>query len=271
MRHFTEAAMERAMKVQEVILRGMAGKLTWVQAAEILGISPRQMRRWLRRYEEWGYDGLYDRRLGKPSPRRVPVETVKQVLRLYQDQYHDFNVRHFHEKLREVHQIDLSYTWVKTALQEAGLVSKRRKRGPHRKRRERRPLPGMMLHIDGSKHRWFGDERSYDLIAILDDATSEIYYAQLVEEESTRSVMAGLWEVVREKGVFCSLYSDRASHFFVTPKAGEAVDHERMTQVGRALKELDRSNFGLFSSGTRSRRTIFRDVARQATAGTSDT
>jgi hypothetical protein len=181
------------------------------------------------------------------------VETVKQVLRLYQDEYHDFNIRHFHEKLREVHGIELSYTWVKSALQEAGLVIKRRKRGPHRKRRERRPLPGMMLHIDGSKHRWFGDERSYDLIAILDDATSEIYYAQLVEEESTRSVMAGLWEVVKRKGVFCSLYSDRASHFFVTPKAGEAVDHDRTTQVGRALKELGIEAIPAYSPQARGR------------------
>jgi len=253
MRHFTEAAMERAMKVQEVILRGMARKITWIQAAEILRISPRQMRRWLERYEEWGYDGLYDRRRGKASPRRVPVETVKEVLRLYQETYHDFNVRHFHEKLGEQHQITLSYTWVKTALQEAGLVKKRRKRGPHRKRRERRPLPGMMLHIDGSKHRWFGDQRHYDLISILDDATSEIYYAQLVEEESTRTVMLGLWEVVREKGVFCSLYSDRASHFFVTPKAGEGVDHERSTQVGRALKELGIEAIAAYSPQARGR------------------
>ncbi len=253
MRHFAEAALERAMKVQEIILRGMAGKLTWIQAASILRISPRQMRRWLRRYEEWGYDGLYDRRRGKPSPRRVPVETVKAVLRLYQEDYPDFNVRHFCEKLREEHQITLSYTWVKTALQEAGLVRKRSKRGPHRKRRERRPLPGMMLHIDGSKHRWFGDERSYDLIVILDDATSEIYYAQLVEEESTRSVMQGLWEVVSKQGVFCSLYSDRASHFFVTMKAGEMVDENRLTQVGRALKELGIEAIAAYSPQARGR------------------
>jgi transposase len=253
MRHFTEAALERAMKVQEVILRGMARKISWIQAAEILRISPRQMRRWLERYEEWGYDGLYDRRRGKPSPRRVPVQTVKEVLRLYQENYYDFNVRHFHEKLEGQHQIKLSYTWVKTALQEAGLVKKRRKRGPHRKRRERRPLPGMMLHIDGSKHRWFGDQRHYDLISILDDATSEIYYAQLVDEESTRTVMIGLREVVKEKGVFCSLYSDRASHFFLTPKAGEPVDHERSTQVGRALKELGIEAIAAYSPQARGR------------------
>ena len=147
-------------------------------------------------------------------------------------------MRHFHEKLRDEHGIGLSYMWVKLALQGAGLVKKGRKRGVHRKRRPRRPLPGMLLHLDGSPHRWFQDERWYDLIVILDDATSEIYYAQLVEEESTRTVMAALRAVVEQKGCFCALYSDRASHFFLTPKAGEAVDHLRLTQVGRALEEL---------------------------------
>ncbi len=132
----------------------------------------------------------------------------------------------------------LSYTWVQKALQGAGLVAKRRKRGPHRRRRPRRVMPGMLLHIDGSKHRWLNDDRWYDLIVILDDATSEIYYAQLVEEESTRTVMAGLRDVIETQGLFCALYSDRGSHFFVTVKEGEKVDKDRLTQVGRAMKEL---------------------------------
>jgi len=216
----------------------LAKKIRWWHAAEIIGISDRQMRRWKRRYEQYGYDGLYDRRKGKPSPRRVPVETVERVLNLYREKYFDFNVRHFHEKLREEHGIELSYMWVKLALQGAGLVKKGRQRGVHRKQRPRRPLPGMLLHLDGSEHRWFQDERWYDLIVILDDATSEIYYAQLVEEESTRTVMAALREVVEQKGCFCALYSDRASHFFLTPEAGEPVDRQRLTQVGRALAEL---------------------------------
>ena len=201
------------MKVQEVMLRAMARKITWFQAAEILGITDRHLRRWRWRYEQGGFDGLLDRRRCKPSEKRVPLETVERVLALYRDAYFDLNVRHFHEKLREKHDIDLSYSWVKAALQGAGLVAKGRKRGVHRKRRARRPLPGMLLHIDGSRHRWFQDERWYDLIVILDDATSEIYYAQLVEEESTVTVMAGLCEVVQRKGVFCALYSDRGSHF----------------------------------------------------------
>src|SRR5690349_4820756 len=233
-----EAAWERAMKVQEVILRAIAKQITWWQAAEIIGISDRQLRRWQRRYEEHGYTGLIDRRRGRVSERQVPLTTVEEVLRLYKEQYFDFNMRHYHEKLVAHHNIKLSYTWVKLALQGAGLVKKGRKRGVHRKRRPRRPLPGMLLHIDGSQHQWFCDHRWYDLVVIMDDATSEVYYAQLVEEESTRTVMLGLRQVLEERGLFCALYSDRASHFFLTPKAGEAVDHDRLTQVGRALREL---------------------------------
>src|ERR1035441_6635991 len=164
-------AWERAMKIQKVILRAMAKRMTWWQAAEIIGISDRQMRRWHQRYEKFGYDGIWDRRRGGLSPRRVPLETVQQVLRLYREKYFDFNVRHFHEKLREQHGIGLSYTWVKLALQGAGLVHNRRRRGAHRQRRPRRPLPGMLLHLDGSSHAWFADSRRYDLLVVLDDAT----------------------------------------------------------------------------------------------------
>jgi transposase len=251
--YYSQAAVERAMKVQEVILRAMAKKITWWQAAEIIGISDRQMRRWRERYEEHGYDGLLDRRRGKPSPQRVALATVEQVLGLYREQYFDLNLRHFHEKLREQHQIGLSYTWVKAALQGAGLVARGRKRGVHRKRRERRPLPGMLLHIDGSRHRWFQDERWYDLIVILDDASSEIYYAQLVEEESTLTVMAALKEVIERKGLFCALYSDRGSHFWFTPKAGGKVDPHRLTQVGRALRELGVQMIPAYSPQARGR------------------
>ena len=250
---YTKAAVERAMKVQEVILRAMAKKITWWQAAEILGLSDRSMRRWRERYEEFGYDGLFDRRQGKPSPKRVPVAVVEQGLGLYRDRYFDLNVRHFHEKLAAEHGVDLSYTWVKLALQGAGLVTRGRKRGVHRKRRPRRPLPGMLLHIDGSHHRWFQDERWYDLIVILDDATSEIYYAQLVEEESTVTVMAALRAVIERKGLFCALYSDRGSHFWLTPKVGGKVDPHRLTQVGRALAELGIQMIPAYSPQARGR------------------
>jgi len=250
---YPKAAMERAMKVQDVMLQAMAKKITWWQAAEILGISARHMRRIRERYEEEGYNGLLDRRRGKPSRRRVPVATVEKVFALYREKYFDLNVQHFHEKLAAEHGIGLSYSWVKQALQGAGLVARGRKRGAHRKRRERRPLSGMLLHIDGSRHQWFQDERWYDLIVILDDATSEIYYAQLVEEESTATVMAGLKEVIERKGLFCALYSDRGSHFWLTPKVGGKVDYHRRTQVGRALHELGVQMIPAYSPQARGR------------------
>ena len=253
MEAYPRAAMERAMKVQDVMLQAMAKKITWWQAAEILGISDRHMRRWRERYVEEGYNGLLDRRRGKPSRRRVPVETVEKVFALYREKYFDLIVQHFHEKLQAEHGIQLSYTWVKQALQGAGLVGRGRRRGAHRKRRERRPLPGMLLHIDGSRHQWFQDERWYDLIVILDDATSEIYYAQLVEEESTATVMAALREVIERKGVFCALYSDRGSHFWLTPKVGGKVDYHRRTQVGRALHELGVQMIPAYSPQARGR------------------
>ena len=241
------------MKLQDVLLKAMAKKISWVEAAEIIGISCRSMRRWRERMEEQGYSGLADRRKGKPSDKRIPVALVEEVLRLYKETYFDLNIRHFHEKLREQHQIELSYTFVQKALQGAGLVARGKKRGKHRRRRERRPMPGMLLHIDGSKHQWFLDQRWHDLIVILDDATGKIYYAQLVEEESTRTVMAGLREVIETEGLFCALYSDRGSHFFVTSKAGEKVDKHRLTQVGRALKELGVQMIPAYSPQARGR------------------
>ena len=250
---YSAAEVERMMKLQDVLLKAMAKKMRWWEAAEIIGVSDRTMRRWRERLEEHGYDGLTDRRKGKQSQRRVPVKTCEEVLGLYQERYFDLSAKHFHEKLKEEHSIELSYTWVKQALQGAGLVERRRRRGPHRRRRERRPLPGMLLHIDGSQHRWLNDDRWYDLIVVLDDATSEIYYAQLVREESTRTVMAALRAVIEQKGVFCALYSDRASHFFVTPKAGEPVDKHRLTQVGRALKELSVQMIPAYSPQARGR------------------
>jgi transposase len=250
---YTAAETERMMKLQDVLLKAMAKKITWWAAAEIIGVTDRTMRRWRERLESDGYSGLVDRRKGKPSDKQIPLAKVEEVLRLYRETYFDLNMRHFHEKLGEEHGIKLSYTWVQKALQGAGLVARGRKRRKHRRRRERRPMPGMLLHIDGSKHQWFGDERWYDLIVILDDATSEIYYAQLVEEESTRTVMGGLRRVIDSKGLFCALYSDRGSHFFVTPKAGEKVDKHRLTQVGRALKELGVQMIPAYSPQARGR------------------
>lgn len=253
MTHYSEAAVERAMKVQEVILRAAAKKITWMQAAEILGVSPRHMRRWKEKYERFGFFALFDGRRGRASPRRVPSAVLEEVLRLYRERYFDLNVRHFHEKLTSEHGLSLSYTWTKGVLQGAGLVQRQPRRGTHRKRRARRPLPGMLIHIDASQHQWFSDERWHDLIVILDDATSAIYYAQLVAQESTRSVLRALRQVVEGQGLFCSLYSDRASHFWLTPKAGEPVDRQALTQVGRAMRELGIQMIPAYSPQARGR------------------
>ena len=232
-------ALERAMKIREVITRAMSGKINWLEAAEIIGITDRSMRRWRKRLSVQGYEGLFDRRSRRPSAKRIDMATVETMLKLYREKYFDLNVKHFVEKLHAHHEIQLSYTWVKTALQNAGLVTRYSKRGPHRKKRPRRPLTGMMLHVDGSRHRWIpGLDQYQDLIVIFDDATSEVYDVKLVEEESTVTVMGALKRVVEGRGLFCSLYSDRGSHMAWTPKAGELVDRQHPTQIARALKQL---------------------------------
>jgi len=234
-------AMERAMKIQEVILRAIDGRLKWYQAAEILGISDRQMRRWKIRYERFGYDGLLDRRRRRPSVRRVPVQTVQEVLMLYRERYYDMNVLHFHEKLQTEHRIGLSYSWLKGLLQTAGLVAKEKRGGRYRKMRPRRPLPGMLLHTDASTHAWLVDQAARDLIVVLDDATSEVYYGRFIPEESTRTMMAALRSVVQKRGLFCSLYVDRASHFITTRRGTSPHRPQKeteLTQIGRALEQL---------------------------------
>ena len=232
-------ALERAMKISEVITRAISGTINWIQAAEILGMSDRQLRRWRNSWDKYGYGGLFDHRTQRPSPKRVPMAEVEKVLGLYREKYFDLNVKHFVEKLHSQEDIQLSYTWVKTALQNAGLVKREAKRGAHRRKRPRRPLTGMMLHVDGSRHRWIpGLDQYQDLIVIFDDATSEVYDVKLVDEESTVTVMAALKRVVETRGLFCSLYSDRGSHMAWTPKAGGLVDRQHPTQIARALGQL---------------------------------
>jgi len=259
MERYTPSAMERAMRVQEVILKAMSGELYWFAAAEILGVTCRTMRRVKLRYQKYGYDGLVDHRRRDPSLKRVPLELAQRVLRLYREAYAGWNVRHFHEKLAEEHEIRLSYTWVRQALQGAGLVAKGRRRQKHRQRRERRPMRGMMVFCDGSTHDWFGrsDGRHQDLMAFLDDATGEVLSAFLVEEEGTLPVLAGLHDVVRNHGLFCSFYTDRGSHFFHTPKAGGQVDRQQLTQVGRALQQLGIEHIASYSPQGRGRMERF--------------
>lgn len=255
MRLYPPASVERAMKVQEVILRAISGEITWIRASEIVGISTRSMRRWKERYEEQGYDGLLDRRTGRPSPRRASVHEVQRILGLYREHYQGFNVLHFHQIARRDHQVGYSYTFVKKALQEAGLVKKGRKRRVHRRFREPKPCFGQMLHVDGSKHAWLVrvPEKKQVLIAVLDDATKYLLYAQLWPGETTVAVMTALKEVTETYGIPQSLYSDRASWAFHTKEAGGKVDRENLTQVGRALERLGVEHIAAYSPQARGR------------------
>jgi hypothetical protein len=209
-----------------------------MEAGELLGMSERQFRRYRERFEEEGEDGLRDRRLGKPSSKRVPAAEKDRMLALYRAAYRGWNVKHFHEHLRRDHDFRWGYTWVKTQLHAAGLVERAARRGAHRRKRERKPCQGMMLHQDGSRAAWLAGSPPLDLIVTMDDATSTIYSAFLVEEEGTASTFRALLEVFAAQGLPSSLYTDRGSHYFYTAKAGEEVDRDRLTQVGRALARL---------------------------------
>lgn len=244
----------REMKFEQVLGRWERHDLSQAEAAEVLGMSERTFRRWRERFETEGAEGLYDRRLGKASARRVGSDEIARVLELYRDRYRGFTSKHFHEHLVRDHGFGFGYTWTKTALQRAGLIGKAPKRGAHRKKRPRRPLVGMMLHQDGSTHEWIeGLGRSLDLIVTLDDATSAIYSAFLVEEEGTMSSFEGLIEVIERHGLPCALYTDRGSHYFHTAKAGEKVDRDKPTQVGRALAQLGIEHIAGYSPEARGR------------------
>jgi transposase len=244
----------RAMKFEDVYGRWQQRRLSQAEAAEILGMSERSFRRWRDRYDETGLDGLADRRLGQASARKVPLDQVHAVLALYRERYPGFTVKHFHDKLRQHHGFALGYTWTKLRLQGAGLVPKAPRRAAHRKKRPRRPLTGMLLHQDGSSHRWLPAlEQELDLIVTMDDATSEIYSAFLVAEEGTLSTFRALAEVIAGHGLPCALYTDRASHYFVTPKAGEKVAKDQLTQVGRALGQLGIEHIPAYSPEARGR------------------
>jgi transposase len=243
---YTRTAVERAMKVQEVILRALSGRQSWLQVADVLGVSPRTVRRLRWRYEQAGYDGLFDHRRRR-SPRAVPVDEVQHVLRLYRERYGPrdghpgFNVRHFCDVARRDHDVRLSYSFIKQALQAAGLVAKRRARGRHRRRREPRPCLGELLHLDGSRHQWLAlcPGAWQTLLVVVDDATSRVLYAQLVDGgESVEAVMTALRTVLTTYGLPGALYTDRAHWAVHTPTSGTAPDRTRLTQVGRALARL---------------------------------
>lgn len=236
----------------EALSRYRAGAFSCVEAAEFLGLSERHFRRLRDCYEAEGAEGLIDRRLGKASVRRAPADKVEWVLEQFRTRYFDFTAKHFHEELQK-QGFDLSYTWTKTVLQQRGYIKVAPKRSAHRKKRPRRPLPGMMLFQDGSTHEWLVGQPPLDLIATLDDATSEVYSLFLVDQESTASSFRGLCETIAKAGLFSSFYTDRGSHYFFTPKAGEKVDKSRLTQVGRALAELGVEHIASYSPEARGR------------------
>jgi transposase len=243
----------RMQKFRDVLSRWEAGSLSMMEAGELLGMSERQFRRYRGRFEEGGEDGLRDRRLGKPSAKQVPAAERERMLTLYRGAYRGWNVKHFHEHLRRDHGFRCGYTWVKTQLHTAGLVERAKRRGAHRRKRERKPCAGMMLHQDGSRAAWLVGRQQLDLIVTMDDATSTIYSAFLVEEEGTASSLQGLLEVFTAYGLPSSLYTDRGSHYFFTPVAGEGIDRERLTQVGRALGRLGIEHIAAYSPEARGR------------------
>lgn len=248
-------AVERAMKVQEVILRAANKEFTWIAAARILGVSDRTMRRFKFAYEKFGCTALYDKRRGRPSPKRVPLGDVEKILWLYREKYLGFNARHFHKKLAKEHGIDWSYTFVKELLQDTGLVPRRKARGRHHKRREPKACFGEMLHIDGSPHAWLAltPAEEQTLIVVMDDATSKILYAQLWPGETVEAIMSALRDVVGAYGVPLSLYNDRARWAFYTPAAGAKVSKTQLTEVGRALDELGVEHIPAYSPQARGR------------------
>jgi transposase len=242
----------RQMRFEELYERRHRRELTMVEAAEILGVTERTFRRWSTRYEADGVAGLEDQRIGRASARAVPVDEVLQMVTLYESRYTGWTVKHFHERWQQEHGGTRSYTWTKKKLHAAGQVARAPRRGAHRKKRPRKPLPGMMLHQDGSTHEWVPGCQ-WDLIVTLEDATNELYSAFFVEEEGTMSSFQGLREVIATKGLFSSLYVDRGSHYWYTAQAGGRVDKTRLTQVHRALQQLGITLIAAYSPEARGR------------------
>jgi transposase len=221
-----------------VLKKARAGAITWHQAAQICGVTPRQMRRLRARYEERGVEGLRDGRHGRRQPRRVPRHIEDEVCRLKKDVYSDFSIRHFHEFVVEQHGIDVSYSWTRKTLLAHGLAYRADGRGKYRRRRPRRPMTGMLLHLDASTHRWIEGQPMHDLVVMLDDADGRILFARFFVQETTLSTLAALKHVLERHGRFCELYSDRASHFCHTTDADDGPDAVQNGTVPSALKTL---------------------------------
>ena len=240
------------MRFKEAYEGYQSGRLTQGEAATLLGVCDRSFRRYLNRYDESGLDGLLDKRLIEVSHRRAPVDEVMALQVLYRDRYDGWNVRHFHRWYEREHAGTRSYTWVKNQLQRAGFVPKGKVRGPHRKKRLPAAIAGMMLHQDGSTHQWVVDQY-WDLIVTMDDATNEHYSMRFVDEEGTLSSFLGVRDVMEQKGLFCSLYTDRGSHYWTTPQVGGKVDKSNLTQFGAAMKRLGVEMIAAYSPEARGR------------------
>ena len=229
----------KEMTKRQVMMKAINGEITWLAAADILGVTPRHMRRMRRAVEIQGFGELRDREGTRAVRRkRIPVATIQELCRLKREVYPDFSIQHFYERATEKHGLELSYTWARVVLQEAGIVERAPGRGKYRRRRERRPMVGMLVHLDASTHEWIAGAAMRDLVVALDDADGRILYARFVEQEGTMSTFEALGAVLHRYGRFSELYTDRGSHFCRTTKAGEAPAEEQSGQVTLALRAL---------------------------------
>ena len=228
----------RAMTKKAVMLKAYAGHITWLQAAIILDYTPRHLRRIRARYEEYDFEGLRDGRAGGQRAKRTPQETIEKLLQLRRERYADFSVKHFHERITEKHGLGISYTWTKQVLFAHKLAERSDGRGKYRRKRERRPMVGMLVHQDASTHPWLADPPPQDLVLTLDDADGRALHGRFVPQEGTLPTMEALRHVLTRNGRFCEFYTDRGSHFCTTSVAGAGPDAEQHGQVARALKAL---------------------------------
>ena len=242
----------RMMRFEEAYFGWSESRLTQEEAARLLGVHERTFRRYINRYHEEGMEGLLDKRLVQASHRRAPVDEVIRIETLYRDRYQGWNVKHFYSFYKRMHGGGRSYSWIKNTLQKAGLVKRLKGKGKHRKRRPPAPMAGMMLHQDGSTHQWV-DGQYWDLVVTMDDATNEHYSMFFVDEEGTASSFLGVKQVIEQKGLFCSLYTDRGSHYWYTGEAGGKVDKDHLTQFGRAMHQLGIEMIPAYSPEARGR------------------
>lgn len=255
----------RMMRFEEAYTSWQDKRLTQEEAAALLGICERTFRRYIDRFEDAGLDGLIDRRIDEVSHRKAPVDEVVRLQAIYKERYDGWNVKHFYERYQGEHGGQRSYSWVKGRLQAADLVAEGKRKGKHRKQRPRKPLEGMMIHQDGSTHEWVPGE-SWDLIVTMDDATSTVYSGFFVAEEGTLSSFQGVRETIEAKGLFSSFYSDRGSHYWVTPNAGGKVDKQMPTQFGRAMTHLGIGMIAAYSPEARGRsERLFRTLQDRLT------